>query len=427
VGRRQFCASLLLLGGVLAVQTGLAAPAHAAGPRYAAPTGSGTACTSAAPCAIVTAINQAPAGAEVVLKPGTYSTGTTNLVNGQTAINVHGIAGQPRPVITSSANYGLMLTGNGAQLADLTIIHSGSIYGLNVFASGVQIDRVLVRSSGAIACTAGISGLARDLACINTAAGGIGLDDSWGNNGRTRLTLTLRNVTAVATGASSYGIRADASGVNTNLAISGRNVIAYGTKADVRSTETPINDPSSESAVTLRYSNFNAIEEAGGGNVSDVGTSTNQTAAPLFADGYGHQARNSPTIDTGTWDLSVGDYDFEGEPRKNGDGVDIGADEWWPDTTPPNTVFTHTPKKKTHKRKAVFVFHASEAATYVCQLGKHRATPCTSTLKLKHLRFGRHKMKVWSVDTSGNVDPTPAVWKWKIKHRHHHQHHHGHH
>jgi hypothetical protein len=422
VGRRQFCAPLLLLG-VLAVQTGLAEPAHAAVQRYASPTGSGTACTSAAPCSIVTAINQAPAATEVILTPGLYSPGTTILSNGQSGIDVHGLAGRPRPIIVTSADYGLMLTGSGAKVSDLAINHTGAIYGLNVFSTGVLIDRVQVHSTGAIACTAGITGIARDLSCIDSAAGGIALDDSWGNNGRTRLTLTLRNVTALATGAGSYGIRADASGSNTNLAISGRNVIASGTKADVRSTETPANDSTSESNVTLRYSNFNTIEEAGGGNASDVGSDTNQTAAPVFADPYGHQAGNSPTLDQGSTDVFVGSYDYEGEPRKNGDAVDIGADERWPDTTPPDTRFGHTPKKKGHKRKAVFIFRASEPATFVCKLDTHGATPCTSPLTLRHLRYGKHTMTVYAVDASGNVDPTPAVWQWRIKHRHRHHHH----
>jgi hypothetical protein len=415
VGRRQLCAPLLVLG-VLAVQTGLAAPAHAAGQRYASPVGSGTACTSAAPCDIVTAINQASAGSEVVVTPGSYNTGGTNLDSGSTGLNVHGVAGQPRPVINSAANYGLRLTGSGAKVADLTINHTGATYGLNVFASGVVIDGVQVQSSGAIACTAGISGTARDLLCVDSAPGGIALDDSWGNG---TFTLTLRNVTAVATGASSYGIRADASGVDTNLDISARNVIASGTKADIRSTETPVNDSSSESDVVLTYSNFDTIEEAGGGNVTNVrSSSTNQTTSPIFADSVGHQAPGSPTIDKGTTDAVVGTYDFEGEPRTYGAGVDIGADEWWPDTTPPDTAFGHTPKKKGHKRKAVFTFRASEPATFLCTLDKHKAKPCSSPRKLRHRAYGKHKLTVVAVDASGNVDPTPALWKWKIKHPH---------
>jgi len=107
--------------------------------------------------------------------------------------------------------------------------------------------------------------------------------------------------------------------------------------------------------------------------------------------------------------------------------VDIGADEWWPDTTPPDTVFNHTPKAKGHKRKAVFIFHATEPSTFICTLDKHRAKPCSSPLTLKHRKYGKHRLVVVAVDASGNVDPTPALWTWKIKHRHHHGRHHHHH
>jgi len=427
VGRRQFCAPLLLLG-VLAVQTGLAAPAHAAGQRYASPTGSGTACTSTAPCDILVAINQATSSTEVILLPGTYTMGGNALTNSQSAVNVHGVAGQARPVINTSATNGLTMTGTGAKVSDLTINHTGSTYGLNAFATGVLIDRVQVHSSGAIACTAGISGVARDLLCLDSAPGGIALDDSWGNGGTSTFTLNLRNVTAVATGASSYGIRADASGSNTHIVVSGKNVIASGTKADLRSTESPVNDSTSESDVLLTYSNFDVIEEAGGGNVTNVGSSTtNQTAPPVFADANGHQGAGSPTIDKGTTDVTVGTNDYEGEPRKNGAAVDIGADEYWPDLTAPDTVFGHTAKKKTHKRKAVFTFRATEPATFICKLDKHKAKPCSSPMKVKPRRYGKHQLRVTAVDASGNVDPTPAVWKWKIKHKHKRHHQHGHH
>ena len=214
----------------------------------------------------------------MIVASGTYNLGATSLSNSQTGVNVHGAAGQPRPVITTSADTGLALFGAGARVADLTINQSGGLYGLNVFASGVLVQRVEVHTSAPIACTAGISGLARDLLCVTTAASGVALDDSWGSG---TFALTLRNVTAIATGAGSYGIRADASGNDTNLDISARNVIASGVTADIRSTEVGTN---SESDVLLSNSNYDKIEEGGGGNVSNVGSvSSNQTALPIFA------------------------------------------------------------------------------------------------------------------------------------------------
>jgi hypothetical protein len=55
----------------------LAMPATAvAAPRYAAPGGTGTACTVGAPCAVDIAMNDATTGDEVIVAPGDYgSTG----------------------------------------------------------------------------------------------------------------------------------------------------------------------------------------------------------------------------------------------------------------------------------------------------------------------------------------------------------------
>ena len=401
-----------LVAGVLVAQAGLAAPASAAGPRYASPTGTSAqnCLTLATACSLAKAVNQAVTGDEVFVSPGTYSLGATGLTNNQVNVNVHGYVGQPRPVLITSANVGLELKGDGAKVADLTIVHTGSLFGLNVFATGIQVQRVEVHSSGAVSCGIGYAGVARDLTCANGAAGGIALDDSWG--GGTGL-LTVRNLTAVATGASSFGIRADSTGNTTNLDISARNVIASGTKADIRSAEVGTD---SESDVSLTNSNYDTIEEGGGGNVTNVGSSpSNQTALPIFSDGSFHQALGSPTIDKGATDGSVGTTDVDGGARKVGVAVDIGADEYVPDITPPDTAFDKTPKHRTRKHKAKFKFHASEAVVFVCGVDKKPLIACNSPLKLKFKKTGKHTLTVVAIDASGNLDPTPATYTWKIK------------
>jgi hypothetical protein len=412
-----------LVAGALVTQAGLASPARAATVRYAVPGGSSAnSCASpATACSIEKAVNQAAAGDQVVLAPGAYNTGTTSLSNGQAGVSVHGVAGQPRPTITTAADFGLSLSGSGAKVADLTINQTGGLYGLNVFASGVVVERVEVHTSAPIACTAGISGLARDLLCVTSAPGGVGLDDSWGNG---TFALTLRNVTAIGTGAGSYGIRADASGNDTNLDISARNVIALGNAADIRSTEVGSN---SESDVVLSNSNFDKIEEGAGGNVTNVGSVTsNQTALPVFADRVGfHQALGSPTIDRGGADGSVGAADLDGSPRLIGTAIDIGADEF--DPTPPDVVLDHTPKRKTHKHRALFTFHASEPSTFICFVDKRPPLPCTSPFTAKFKKRGKHTFSVSATDALGNVDPTPASHTWKVKQKKKKKRGHGHH
>jgi hypothetical protein len=422
VERRRILVVPVLVVGALVAQAGLAGPAEAAAVRYTSPTGSGTACSSTVPCSLVTGVNNAAASDEVVVATGTYNLAATALSNlTATNLNVHGVVGQPRPVINSSASIGLELKGDGARVADLTINHTGSLFGLNVFANNILVQRLEVHSTAPVSCGLGYIGLARDLTCVDTAASGIALDDSW--NAGTGL-LTLRNVTAVATGTGSYGIRAAATNSNTNLDINARNVIASGTLADVRATAT---GTSSDSDVALQNSNYDVGSATGTGvTVTAAGSGTNQTAAPLFGDATAyHQQLGSPTIDKGATDASVGTTDIDGGARKVGIATDIGADEFVPDTTPPDTAFDHTVKRKTHKHKAIFTFHASEAATFTCVVDKRPTAPCSSPYKVRFKKRGKHTLTVIATDAVGNVDPTPASYTWKIRKKKKKKRHHG--
>src|SRR2546423_2833832 len=86
----------------------VAAPASAVAPRWASPTGSGSACTQAQPCGLFTAVGSASAQ-EVIVTPGNYGYpipygSTLKLHAGET---LHGQAGQPRPAVHSSASIGV--------------------------------------------------------------------------------------------------------------------------------------------------------------------------------------------------------------------------------------------------------------------------------------------------------------------------------
>jgi hypothetical protein len=422
VNRRAYAAALLV-GGALVAQAGLASPARAATVRYAAPGGSGTACTAAAPCAIDRAVNFAATGDEVVINPGTYSV-TTGLSSSVSSLNIHGVAGQPRPVINSSAATALNLTGAGPTLSDLTINHTGSTWGINVFASSgtITVQRLEVHSAGFATCEIGIAGTVRDTLCVNAGADGVALEDSWGSgNG----TLRLRNVTAVATGTGSYGVRAETLGNNSTLTVNATNVIASGVAADVRVVRGGTNSVSA--TVVMAYSNYDTTSVATGGTVTAAGSGTNQTAAPVFLETTTYrQAASSPTVNKGATTPESGTADLDGDPRVTGPAPDIGVDEF--DVTPPDTVFTHTPKAKTHKRSARFAFAATEAGTFTCQLDKKPPTACASpfTVKLGRKKYGKHQLTVVSRDAVGNTDPTPATFVWKYKHKRHKKHHHHH-
>ena len=120
-----------------------------------------------------------------------------------------------------------------------------------------------------------------------------------------------------------------------------------------------------------------------------------------------------------------------------------------PDTTPPQTTITKGPKKpkpkpkpkkgkgkkahrpaayarastghkgKKHKPKphgtAKFLFVADEVgSSFQCKLDGKPFAPCSSPRSLTKLKPGKHVFQVRAIDTSGNVDPTPAVGKFTI-------------
>ena len=85
------------------------------------------------------------------------------------------------------------------------------------------------------------------------------------------------------------------------------------------------------------------------------------------------------------------------------------------DVIPPETTFTKKPKTG-FKRTTTIKFVSSEAGSHFeCKIDTSKKfKPCSSPLKLKHLKYGKHKIQVRAIDAAGNVDPTPLRAKWKI-------------
>ncbi len=402
-----------LVAGLVATGLAVAAPpASAAGLRYAAPTGTDAqdCLTPATACSITKAVNQAVAGDQVVVAPGSYTVSVS--LQSTLGITVVGTAGQPRPVITTSASTGLRLVGNGSRAADLTIVHTGSGRGLDMFSSEM-IERVNVRTTGSTACFVGPNNGLRDSLCVSTAVSGVGVATDANSLGSH--TLRMRNVTAVSTGATGRGIFA-VLGQDGTLTVDLRNVIASGATDIVRQPE-----DLSTVTVTAAYSNYDTVGGAGPGTMTPAGSATNQTAAPVFTDAAFHQAATSPTVDKGAGDAYTGPVDLDGDNRQVGSAPDIGVDEYVvppivSDTTAPETTFTKTPKKRTFSHRAKFAFTSTEGGvTYVCRLDKKRAKPCSSPFKKKVKKVGKHRFYVWATDAAGNVEPKPAKYTWRIK------------
>lgn len=83
------------------------------------------------------------------------------------------------------------------------------------------------------------------------------------------------------------------------------------------------------------------------------------------------------------------------------------------DKDAPETEITKRPKKRTEKPRAKFRFRSDEPdASFECKLDKKDWKPCTSQYK-KRVDVGKHRFRVRAIDSSGNVDQTPAKRKWR--------------
>ena len=290
----------------------------AAAQRFAAPTGSGAACTSPAPCSIETAFSGAIDGDEIILSAGDYGPVSSILSVPSNGI-AHGVQGQPAPRIHfASGNY-LLLT--PASRVSYLQVDGVAPAPLQVDQPDAVADQVLSQASGAGACL--MYGRLIDSVCWTSAPGFPALEAV----ANLSFTPTMRNVTLEATGADGTGlsIRAGGSG---NLAASATNVIVHG--AGTRDLDIEATLPAH---ATLAIDHSNYLHPFQSGTGAQITQTNQQTAAPLFvnaATGDFHQAPGSPTIDAGVAVDLMGSADIDGDARTMGAAPDIGADEFVP-------------------------------------------------------------------------------------------------
>jgi Bacterial Ig-like domain (group 3) len=323
--------------------------------RYAAPGGTAADTECQSPSGPYCSIGTAAGGANVVLAdeaiilPGAYSD-TAGDLDGDTgnptdhvvqprAGSVHGVAGEPRPLITLAETVPVPTAhafhlGLATTLSHVEVESDVSPGALFINGGTAVIQDVIARTStdNAITCVHG-NGILRDSVCTSSgsAAAAVGLSSFSGQT----LTSRLRNVTATSTGSGSFGLfyfLASSGPPPPNYTISVKAVIASGTSQDVRARASATG---SMTTINLDHSNYDtAVAESVSGGVAAVtpaGSGTadaNVTDPPLLApDGY-HQLAGSPTINAGASDASTGSADIDGQLRQIGlAAVDIGADE----------------------------------------------------------------------------------------------------
>jgi hypothetical protein len=281
--------------------------------RYAAVDGTGASCAVDAPCALSVAIEEAWKGDEVVVAPGTYRVDET--IEAEDTVNVHGVAGQPRPWLVGSDT----LLG-----AVLSIKQGGTLRHLGIKATAVDGDAVtmqyvtgedllIVSLQGDGGKLVGVPAgtVLRDSVVHASRAGAAGLKLRETQPGGGDVHLV--NVTAMAPAGTA--LRCDLAVGHATLV----NTIARGGTLDVDTSH------ATAGHCGATTSNFRAAASAG--LVSGAG---NQAGAPAFVDasiGDYRVTNGSPTDDTGATDSLLGLRDPAGCSRTLGLSPDIGAYE----------------------------------------------------------------------------------------------------
>jgi hypothetical protein len=327
-------------GALIAAAVILALPASAqAGVRHASPAGTGTECSELNPCLLETAVGGARAGDEIVVAPGIHALGTT--LSPTAPLTIHGTVGLPRPRIVAPTGSSALDSGATISISDLTLESVDASSALSLVGDNSVAERVEVvatSSAGpAIAMRPGNGVLVRDSllrASSPTDAEALFYQATAPSS------VTLRNVTAVASAPHSIALHIRTIDPTPSASIDAVNVIA-----DAGIDLSASADPASTSAINLFNSNFNSGDAAGG----TIGGSGNQILPPQFvnaAAGDFRQGAGSPTIDAGLTDPANGALDLAGNPRTLNGRTDIGAYETQPvsaappvrDTTAASTV-----------------------------------------------------------------------------------------
>ena len=80
-----------------------------------------------------------------------------------------------------------------------------------------------------------------------------------------------------------------------------------------------------------------------------------------------------------------------------------------------DTVLVGKKPENTTKTRAKIRFSSTEVgSTFKCKVDSKGYKPCTSPLKLKNLKVGKHKVLIVATDAAGNKDPKALKIKWRI-------------
>ena len=266
------------------------------------------------PCDIEHAIEGAAAGDQVVVAPGAYQ--LAGSLDPTVPIDLHGVAGQPRPHLIGTGTTTLLSFKSGGSVRHLALEATGSLQDALTLRGGLGEDLLLRSATGDGGKVSGMPGgtVLRD-SIVQAFGSGEGLAGLKVRDSGAGGDVTLVNITIMATGAEARGIRCELENGQARLV----NTIVRGVVADIDAS-------SGNDSCTARSSNFRP--QLSPGVIAGTG---NQQTSPLFVDAAGSDLRtraDSPTVNAGSADLLLGLSDLAGCSRLLGGAPDIGAYEY---------------------------------------------------------------------------------------------------
>ena len=315
----RFLIALLLAGACLAALALAASQSEAAGNTYyASPTGGAGSCSQAVPCSIKAAVVKADAGDNVSLAAGTYELPPGGLLL-EKSIDFGASPAGPAVLETDKLATLKVTAKADATIHDLRLEGDGGL----LLASGVA-ERVFVAYQGvsADACKLEEGATMRNSVCwtLETTKE-IGVSHAIDITSIESLgePVVLRNVTAIADNAEGNAIHLLGSS-NAELSVNAANVIARSVNgtdvvAEIGGGGLPV------ATLTITNSSFGEVQDLSPNpraSVTPLGTAGNISAAPTLVDvanGDFHVGGDSPTLDGGIADISVGTVDLEGNDR----------------------------------------------------------------------------------------------------------------
>ena len=347
----------------------------------------------------------------------------------------------------SPANRAVYNATDGSTVTD-SILHAdtGIRHGGAVTTDAITVNRVSIQADEAgLSEDSGTVNVRNSLIDLGTSAGAVGVQAANFNNGTLGLRANLDGLTIVGGGSNSTGVQAQADSAVGNdpndtvhdgedSTVNVANTILSGQTHSVRVEA----DRGETATISTSYSNYNSATKvvnadlaAGGGTGTTSFTESNQTnLTPGFVSSSDfHLAMSSPLIDIGDpAGPAFGDQDIDGDDREilGKDGCaprrDIGADEFVPltpptqlDCSPPDTSFQSGPTGTIADNTPTFTFASSEnPSTFQCSVDGGATQPCTTPFTSVPLSDGPHSLAAQGIDSSFNVDPTPATRSFTV-------------